>query len=139
MPAAATRFVTEKPDCPARSLRVLTISQNPGIRDEIVRTLTAQGHAAAAAENGAEAIGWSSASASPIDVLITDLFLPDVNGLEVASCLRRQWPAIGVVFLTEVHDALEDIPPSLPLLSKPFTAHALDQAIRRAIAPNRAG
>ncbi len=113
--------------------RVLVVEQEPSTRSFLAACLREEGHQVSVVENGAEAIGWSQTSGVPIDLLITDLFLSDVSGLDVASRLQDRWPGLGVLFVTDGHGIVEDPAADVPLVIKPFTASDLTQALRRVL------
>jgi two-component system nitrogen regulation response regulator NtrX len=60
--------------------KILVIDDEPGIRDIICRVLEAAGHEVVAYENGQGAI--DHINTAPADLLITDIFMPEVEGLE---------------------------------------------------------
>ena len=113
---------------PAGGLRVVLAEAERPARDLLAQALREAGHQVREAGSGAEAIGWSSVE-GPIDLLVVSLFLPDVNGLETATRVRDRWPDAGVIFLSDGFDPLDDLPPAVPVLSRPFTAGALTAAI----------
>jgi CheY-like chemotaxis protein len=69
-----------------------------------------------------------------IDVLVTDLTLPGVQGPELAERLRRERPGTGIVFTSglEIDAALCDRFVGSVLLRKPFTLGELADAVERA-------
>lgn len=78
--------------------RLLVVEDDPGIAGGLVDALTAQGHEVSLATTGAEAIAVAAA-VSP-DLVLLDLGLPDLDGVEVCRRLRRDHPATVVVVLT---------------------------------------
>ena len=118
----------------ATAVRVLVVEHEPSQRSFVAACLREEGHQVSVVENGAEALGWSQTSDLPVDVVITDLFLPDLSGLDVATRLRDRWPGLGVVFLSDGHRLAEDLSSDVPVVVKPFTAPDLAQAMRRALA-----
>lgn len=62
-----------------------------------------------------------------IDALITDMRLPDGNGLMLAQTLRQTWPSLPVVFATG--DTLTELPPGTRLLGKPYDERMLQQVL----------
>ena len=79
--------------------------------------------------------------AIPIDVLIMDLHLPDISGLEVVRMLRSQATtrALPLIFCTaaagaEISAALRIAPTAL-CVEKPFTIQELNQAIQKVMRP----
>ena len=72
------------------------------------------------------------------DVAILDVWMPDMNGLEVQACLRRDSPETRIIFITgrddpSVRQAALDAG-AFGFLSKPFEDEALVQLIQKAIA-----
>ena len=128
----------EEPRNATASLQILVVEPDPLAREFLRTCLADDGHRVAVAGNGAEAIGWCRTSGTPLDVLVTDLFLPDVNALEIATLLREQSPEMRLILLSNGQDLVEDEPGDVPVVVRPFTASALSHAIRRAVASGRA-
>jgi CheY-like chemotaxis protein len=96
--------------------------------------LTELGHTVMQAGSGAEALRLLDAA--NIDVLMTDVNLPDMRGSDIAAQAREQIPSATVIFATgsdaipttssgaKISDAI--------LLRKPFTVNALNDALRTA-------
>ena len=102
LPSAPPRVLPrEEVRTPTTSLRILVVESDPSAREFLRTCLAEDGHQVAVAANGAEAIGWCRTSDSPLDVLVTDLFLPDVNALEIATLLREQSPDLRLVLLSD--------------------------------------
>jgi two-component system KDP operon response regulator KdpE len=76
---------------------ILVIEDEPQIRRFLRATLTDHGYRLAEAETGKQ--GLTLAAAQPPDVVILDLGLPDIDGLEVARQLR-DWSAVPIVVLS---------------------------------------
>ena len=117
---------------PAASLRILVVESDPSAREFLRSSLADAGHHVAVAGNGAEAIGWYRTSEDGLDVLVTDLFLPDINALEIATLLREQSPELRLVLLSDGQAIVDDEPGDVPVVVRPFTAPALLQAVSRA-------
>ena len=67
--------------------RILVIDDQPEIRRLIRQLLESAGHTVVEASNGAE--GLRLQQAGPAEVIITDLFMPEMDGIEVLTALRR--------------------------------------------------
>jgi two-component system OmpR family response regulator len=87
------------------ALRALVVEDEPNLADVLVRMLALDGWAAAQAATGAAAL--TLAREFRPDVVVLDVMLPDLSGLEVLRGLRAQSPAVCVLFLT-AKDSLED-------------------------------
>jgi two-component system cell cycle sensor histidine kinase/response regulator CckA len=78
----------------------------------------------------------ASAYAAPIDLLLTDVIMPKVNGLVLARRLLHERPGIGVLYMSghvEKSILLAKHPESI-VLQKPLTADALIAAVRQMLA-----
>jgi CheY-like chemotaxis protein len=118
---------------PGRSARdavgatVLVVEDEPEIRAQIVDALREAGCHVLQAANGPEGFAIS-ASAEPIDLLITDVGLPGMNGRQVADAARATRPALPVLFITGyAGGALDEspLPPGMEVLRKPFDIETL--------------
>jgi two-component system KDP operon response regulator KdpE len=77
--------------------RVLIVDDEPAIRRFLRVTLTAQNYDLIEASSGQEAI--SKADADKPDIIVLDIGLPDVNGIEVTKLLR-EWTQIPIIILS---------------------------------------
>jgi hypothetical protein len=110
--------------------------------DELdVRTLTAKflessGYDVLVAGSGREALELA-ASRSDIALLVTDVVMPEMNGVQLARRLRERLPSAKVLYLSgytaTVIDSRTDTGAEDELLTKPFTRAELLSQIRRAL------
>ena len=79
---------------------ILTVDDSPSIRQAIRIVLEGAGYKVIEAADGREALG--KAAAQPVDLVITDLNMPVMNGLDMIRQLRKMPAVVGVpiVFLT---------------------------------------
>src|SRR5574337_763483 len=87
----------ERPDAPTCGPAVVLIEDERPIRRFLRATLTSQGYRLFEAATGEE--GLAEAAARPPDVVILDLGLPDIDGLEVIRRLR-EWTAVPIIVLS---------------------------------------
>jgi two-component system response regulator MprA len=78
--------------------RVLVVDDNPQVRDSLVRALRISGYGVTAAADGAEAL--ASLSRSPADLIVLDLLMPMMDGLEACRRLRVRGDATPILVLT---------------------------------------
>jgi two-component system, OmpR family, response regulator MprA len=78
--------------------RVLVVEDDPDVRDSLVRALRYAGYGVTAAADGAEAL--ASLSRSPVDLIVLDLLLPMLDGLEACRRLRARGDATPILVLT---------------------------------------
>ncbi|MBK5292992.1 MAG: response regulator [Acidobacteriia bacterium] len=115
------------------------VDDDEALRRFVQRILIQQGFHVIQASNGAEALGVASAYAQPVDLLLTDVIMPKVNGLVLAQRLLQERPHIGVLYMSgyvEKSMLLAKHPESM-LIQKPFTPDALIAAVRQVLASDK--
>jgi signal transduction histidine kinase/ActR/RegA family two-component response regulator len=119
-----------------RGATILLVEDDPQVRAMALRILSSHGHEVTAAAAARQALEISLARKAP-DLLVTDVILPDGNGMELARELRRRRPDLAVLFMSgytgEDFPALDALPSDARFLSKPFTPDALLEAARDAL------
>ena len=113
-------------------MRALVIEDYAPVRNAIVQALREEGISADEAEDGASGLG--AATWTPYDVIVLDLMLPEMGGLEVLRNLRAKKNGAQVLILT-ARDAVEDRVQGLDLgaddyLAKPFAMEELLARVR---------
>ncbi|MFQ5882335.1 MAG: ATP-binding protein [Candidatus Methylomirabilales bacterium] len=78
--------------------RILVIDDEPHLREVVTNLLKLEGHIAMGVASGIE--GVEAFRAEPYDVVITDLGMPELTGLEVARKVRQLWPEVKVILCT---------------------------------------
>jgi two-component system cell cycle sensor histidine kinase/response regulator CckA len=78
---------------------VLIVEDDPAIRDMTAKLLKRAGYDVLTVANGSEAIARAK-DAGPIDVLVTDVVMPAMSGIELAELMMDRYPLIGVVLLS---------------------------------------
>ncbi len=117
---------------------VLIVDDEVAIRMITRQTLESFGYTTAVASNGAEAIEYCELAPGTVDLVLTDMTMPVMDGAELAALLRVHHPDIRVVAASgltansEIADA-DDSGIQL-FLSKPFTTAQLLQTVRAALA-----
>ncbi len=118
-----------------RRPRVLVAEDEPQVRAVAVRTLSAAGFEVLEASNGARGLAVFEARSAPIDVLVTDVLMPELSGPDLARAARNLDPALGVVFMSGYSEATLSASasefPGSAFLTKPFTPQALVDAVRQ--------
>lgn len=79
-------------------MRVLVIEDNQDLRDYLRLALESQGYQVLTARNGKEALGYLNGH--PVDAVLTDLFMPEMDGIETITALRRHFPDLRVVAMS---------------------------------------
>ena len=120
----------------ARVARVLVVDDEEAVRRVAGATLSRAGHEPLLAADGPEALGLLTEGA-PIDLLITDLEMPGMNGLELAKLARATCPGLGVLFISGYPDRVLSTATdtgTIDLLEKPFSPVVLLERVARALA-----
>jgi CheY-like chemotaxis protein len=78
--------------------RILVIDDDPDIRAILELTLKAAGHEVILAADGRE--GVERYCTSPADLVITDLYMPNRDGLETIRQLRRRFPKVAIIAMS---------------------------------------
>lgn len=86
-------------------MRILVVEDEPRLRDVIARTLRAEGYEVDAEGDGAA--GFEKAVTGAYDLLLLDLMLPTMSGLEISMRLRRRSVKTPILMLT-ARDAVDD-------------------------------
>ncbi len=85
--------------------RLLIVDDEAIITDgvaEILGKLAIPGLEICKAYSGAEAVEWLNDTR--IDIVVSDIRMPEINGLELLDIIRRDWPRCRVIFMTGYHD-----------------------------------
>jgi DNA-binding NarL/FixJ family response regulator len=119
---------------PQRPPTVLLAEDEDTVRRMLVTVLESAGFQVLAAANGHDALAAASAEPGPIDVLVTDVVMPAMDGVELAERLAADRPDTRVVFVSGYtqHPALEEglRLGTIELLRKPFSIHDLIARVR---------
>lgn len=120
-----------------KTKRVLIIDDEASIRDLCARVLTRAGFTVATADNGDE--GVRRLEEGPFDLVISDIRMPGVSGLDVLEAAKRLYPSISVVLITGFGTpetiARAKTSGADRILTKPFNPIELLAAVRE-ILPN---
>jgi CheY-like chemotaxis protein len=81
-----------------KTCSILVVDDEPDIRDLLGRMLKASGHEVVCVGNGLEAA--KAMTQQPIDVVLTDLLMPDKDGIELITELKRKYPAVRIVAMS---------------------------------------
>lgn len=119
----------------ANKTRILIIDDDPNLRKTLSDILRAKGYETLAAKDGAE--GLSLIGQNPVNLVLIDLKLPDIPGLEVLSRVKADYPFTEAVILTgnaSLDSAIDATNKgAFSYLQKPYEIDQLLLHIRRAI------
>lgn len=123
----------------SRPPRVLVIDDERNVRQLLCELLTVWGCDADEATSGAE--GLTLFQQGDYDLVLTDLAMPGVTGLEVIENVRTTDPEVGVIMLTgsAADVRVQERRLRFTLLRKPLQLETLQTAVKRALHERRAG
>jgi two-component system, cell cycle sensor histidine kinase and response regulator CckA len=117
---------------PARPVSVLIVDDEEPVRKFVERVMGDAGYKTAQASDGTEALEVAS-KLGPVDILVTDVMMPQMLGDELARRLRHSEPGLKVLYLTGYSDRLFKEKVTLwadeAYLDKPCSVKGLLQAV----------
>jgi CheY-like chemotaxis protein len=127
----------ETDSVPRGSEWVLVVEDEEQVRAVAVRTLRRLGYHVVEAGNARELEQVLDKVADRLDLLLTDVVMPDIRAPEVAALVVSRAPRVTVVFMSGYSDASAwgrtEIPADANLLEKPLRPDVLGRTIRRAL------
>lgn len=115
---------------------VLVVEDNAQVRRTIVRSLRSEGYAVIEACDSYEAFEIIQSRPGTVSLVVTDLVLSGVNGLDLAKSIERKEPGIRVVFMSAYGDdpwGLRQKVPDDKFLAKPFSLTDLLEIVRKTL------
>jgi two-component system, cell cycle sensor histidine kinase and response regulator CckA len=113
---------------------LLLVEDEDSVRVMAARVLRQRGYTVLEAANGGEALAMLKRYDGPLDLLVTDIMMPEIGGLELAERLTGLREGVRVLFVSgysELDPALTRAAATATLLNKPFRAGELLSAVRR--------
>ena len=108
---------------------LLVVEDDPSVRKIAIRHLERMGHRVIEASSGAEALALLERLGA-VDIVLTDIVMPGMSGLELASKIRDDRPSTKLIFMTAHHNpAHDERMADVRLLTKPFTIAQLAVAL----------
>ena len=133
---APTRISPDKTN--QATYTILTVEDDELLRNMLIDILQEEGHTVVSAGNAREAISLEESHEGKIDLLITDVVMPGMSGVELAGHLKDNRPDMSVVFISGYGDSelirkgLDDY--GAKLLLKPFGPDELLDSVGKALA-----
>jgi len=116
---------------------ILLVEDNEQVRDVVRSILERHGYKVLSAENGNEALKLMTLPEEPIDLLLTDVVMPDMNGKELYAKIAKDFPTLNVIYMSGYtdnvivhHGVLDD---GVQFIQKPFSAHSIVSKIREVL------
>jgi two-component system cell cycle sensor histidine kinase/response regulator CckA len=117
---------------------ILLVEDEEGLRALNARGLTSRGYTVLEAGNGVEAIELLEKSGKPVDLVVSDVVMPEMDGPTLARELRSRNPDLKIIFVSGyAEDAFQKNLPEhgqYAFLPKPFTLKQLVAAVKQTLA-----
>ena len=117
---------------------ILLVEDEEGLRALNARGLTSRGYTVLEAGNGVEAIELLEKSGKPVDLVVSDVVMPEMDGPTLARELRSRNPDLKIIFVSGyAEDAFQKNLPEhghYAFLPKPFTLKQLVAAVKKTLA-----
>lgn len=115
---------------------VLLVDDEPSIRQAGSRLLVRYGYRVVTAEDGRAAIACLENHGNGIDVVITDMVMPNMDARELIGLIRGRWPGLPVLLSTGVESGRlgqPDLDLFNGIVPKPYTSEDMLSAVRKAL------
>ena len=117
---------------------ILVVEDQDLVRELVAEVLQLEGYTVLEAANGREAFELAASYPKSIELLLTDMVMPDESGPELADRIRALRPELKVVYMSGYDATLTDKrlcgEMRRAYLQKPFTAVALAEKVRETLA-----
>ena len=128
--------------CPRGCETLLLAEDEEAVRQSAREFLALQGYIVLEAANGAEALALAKAYDGPIDLMITDVVMPQMGGAKLAADLASDRPDMKVLFVSGYAEATfqrhGEIDVTTRFLQKPFSLKAMARKIREVLDAEKA-
>lgn len=126
------------PETPAPLATILVVEDEAGIRALVRKILRRQGYEVLEAANGQDALALCREGGRRVDLLITDVLMPQMGGRELVERLQTQGHEMKVLYVSGYTDDTTvysgDLPPGTAFLQKPFTLGSLLDKVKEVLA-----
>ena len=126
-------------DRDGRSGTVLLVEDSDVVRDVVATMLEEGGLTVLQASGGEEALALARRGDAPIDLLLTDIAMPEMSGVELADRLERERPDVRILFMTGYAEEVvvnEGIfGKDRECIGKPFTQEQITRRVRKILSP----
>jgi PAS domain S-box-containing protein len=116
---------------------VMVVEDEEGVRELVRRVLLRHGYRVLEARHGREALSEAERHPERIDLLLTDVVMPEMSGLTLAAALRERRPDLRVLFMSgytpEEILRRANADPGMALLQKPFAGEELARVVRASL------
>lgn len=136
-PVSARDGITEADSMPGGSETILLVEDETGVRELASEFLKSSGYKVLEAQDGAEGLRFAMNYPDQIHLLLTDMVMPRMNGVDLAEKLRRLRPNLRVILMTGYTEFSEKkgekMAHGASVLQKPFSRLTLLEKVRQVL------
>jgi two-component system, cell cycle sensor histidine kinase and response regulator CckA len=109
---------------------ILFVDDEPMVRDVAAKSLAVKGYSVLTAVGGEEGLRLFKEHRGTIDIVVTDINMPDMSGPDMVEAIRRESSKVNILFISGNHDGLPEwAQETCGVLNKPFTPLELAASI----------
>jgi PAS domain S-box-containing protein len=135
--ASSASVVIHPAAAPARPATILFVEDDDAIRAIGARALRQSGYTVLTARHAADAIAVAGLPGFEVDLLLTDVVMPGLNGRQLAERLRRKHPGLPVLYTSGYTDdlhVLQELQREADFIQKPYAPDTLAREVARVLA-----
>jgi two-component system cell cycle sensor histidine kinase/response regulator CckA len=135
-------FSRGSPTRAGAAVSVLVVDDEAAVRRFAARVLARDGFEVLEATDGADALELLKTSTSPVEIVVSDIVMPRLNGVELMEALSISHPGLPVILMSGYATAaLSELGIATPcsILTKPFPAERLLAEVHRCMSLHRGG
>ncbi len=121
--------------------RILVVEDDDSVREYVRMVLEHAGYSVVTAPDGNGGLAEYRNDPDRIDLLLTDVVMPNRTGPELVELIHRERPGLRVLFMSAYTGGTSSskiaMPTGIPLIEKPFTMDGLLQAVNRVFSGRR--
>lgn len=130
-PESATLLANDAHDALDGTGNILLVEDNPTLRDSLAESLTNMGYHVLQAQNGLEAVALLERASNEIDLVLSDIVMPEMGGMDLFQVVRRRFPELPVLLMTGYPpDESNVVAAGASWIMKPFKSNELGKKIR---------
>jgi CheY-like chemotaxis protein len=131
---ADTAAASNEATTSGRGHRILVVEDNEEVGKFSTELLQDLGYATRRADNARQALALIAADELAFDLVFSDVIMPGMTGVELATIIRERYPGLPVVLTSGYSSVLaENAHHGFELIQKPYSVEALSRTLRRAI------
>jgi len=116
--------------------KILLVEDDESVRAMICEVLESQGYSVVAVNNGREALEELEQTSDDVSLIMTDIVMPEMNGLEMWECLEQEGYTMPVIVMSgypQGEDSREMLKGAASYLQKPFGPREITSAVRQTL------